>query len=104
MPIPMEEIDEMDERQSILDKMEAGMFYSFQEIAELILGKKHPYTKDEIHKFLVKGGTSRASTLASMSFWTQDQSYIWSVINTRLIRKELILGYKNNRTYFAKKG
>ena len=104
MPINESELDTI-ETGSILDKMEDGKFYSFYEISEMILGKKIPEGTHEIVEFISAGQKKPKyeTLMANLFFLSWKISTVESVLAARVVRGDIVQGFKEDKVYFGKK-
>jgi hypothetical protein len=94
MPLDEKEMDEIVELKSkkFLSKMESGKFYSFDELAELILNK--PLT--EAH------GNNLPEILANTVKNILDVAYVQSVIESQYTIGNLRYGEKDQKPFYSK--
>lgn len=106
MPIREDKLDRIGERKPLLDKMEDGMFYSFQEMTEIILGERLPVTPEEIESYFQKKAKKEEPSSRELTTFTailfSNNRYVLSVLATLNIRGEIIVGYKDGEPYYGK--
>ena len=105
MPLKKEDMDEIVESVSILEKMEPGIFYSIGECSEFLLGgEKIPETRDCIKEYLFKGKEKAIieKVISDVSLLYSDLAYVQAILRMLGIRGELIMGIKNGKPYFTK--
>ncbi len=112
MPIRMDELDGIQEKPKlVMDKMEEGIFYSLEEMAEKILGKKVPVfpKKGELESYLreqgikiEKGKAKTGDLVIPIASIFCDMAYVFSILAVHGIRGEIIQGFKDDMPYYGK--
>jgi len=103
MPLKREELDELVESGSILDKMKPNMFYSMYELSEFMLEKKLPETKEEGLEYISEGKKDDAAQMIHNISKLQGRiALVEALLSVRVMRGELEVGVKNEKLYYCK--
>jgi hypothetical protein len=107
MPLSKEKMDEVVElrHKDFLDKMEKGMFYSIDELFELIAGKKFS-EKSPLDEYYQPEKMDERPTLensvSAMVSLLIDLAYLESVIESQCAVGNLQAAFKKSLRYYAK--
>lgn len=105
MPIKENGLDEIVEPRwkKLLDGMEKGKFYSLNEMAEKIIGRKIVGAKARFfYLFRRKKMDLKEEAVASLALYLFDVSYVQSVLQSLVATGILRFGKKDGMPYYSK--
>jgi len=105
MPIEEDKLDEIIEPpwKNLLDGMEKGKFYSLNEMAEKLIGRKIIGAKTRLlYLFRRKKMVPKEETVSSLALYLFDVSYVQSVLQSLVATRILKLGKKEGMPYYSK--
>ena len=105
MPIREDELDEIIELpwKKLLDGMEKGKFYSLNEMAERLIGRKIIGAKTRLfYLFRKKRMVPEEETVSSLALYLFDVSYVQSVLQSLVATRILKFGRKDGMPYYSK--
>jgi hypothetical protein len=105
MPITKDELDEIVESpwQKLLDSMEKGKFYSLNEMAEKLVGRKIIGAKTRFfYLFRREKMVPKEEDVSSLALYLFDVSYVQSVLQSLVATRILKFGKKDGIHYYSK--
>lgn len=105
MPIEKHELDEIIEPpwKKLLDDMEKGKFYSLNEMAEKLIGRKIVGAKTRFfYLFRREKMVPEEEAVSSLALYLFDVSYVQSVLQSLVSTRILKFGTKDGIPYYSK--